>query len=308
MLNCFLDDYLRYCKTLGLANTSHKELISYVNQFNTFLINNELSSVGQLQYKHLFNFAISGQAAPTTIKARIWALKKFFAFLELHGHIKDNIAKGLNPPKIPKKETRFLTEAELRVVFIGLSENSHTANGLKDFALISLMAITGLRKGSVVALDLEDFDEACNTLGVQEKGLFGKRVISVPSSISILLSEHIYRAGINEGPLFLNSKKKRLAGDGVNKIVNKLKKRLIVKGHHFAETLHPHIFRHSAGTQLNEVASFTVTKEMLGHKNSQNTRKYIHLSPTSYGGYMKRHPYFGKAQQNYFLSKQGALI
>ena len=304
MLNYFLHDYLNYCNMLGLAKNSNKELARYIKQLNAFLIKDGLSAVGQLQYKHLFDFAVSGSAAPTTIKARIWAMKKFFAFLQLHGHIKDNIALGLSPPKIPKKETRFLSEAELKVVFNALIKNSHTTDGLRGFIIVSLMAITGLRKSSVVKLDIEDFDGARNTLTVQEKGLEGKRPISVPSAISMLLSEYIYRCEINEGPLFLNSKKKRLAPDGVNKIINLLKKRLVEKGHCFAETLHPHIFRHSAGTQLNEVAGLTVTKEMLGHRNAQNTRKYIHLSPSSYGAYMKRHPYFDKVQHPYFKSME----
>ncbi len=296
MLNFFLDGYLNYCNMLGLAKNSNKELARYIKQLNLFLKNSKLASVGQIQYKHLFNFAVSDDAAPTTIKARIWALKKFFCFLELHGHIKDNIAINLSPPKIPKKETRFLTEAELKVVFTALAENSHSANGLRDFAIISLMAIVGLRKSTAVALNVEDFDAQNHILTVQEKGLYGKRPISVPSAVSGLINEHIYRSGINEGPLFLNQKRQRLRPAGVNKIVNLLKERLIEKGHSFAETLHPHIFRHSAGTQLNEVAGFTVTKEMLGHRNGQNTRKYIHLSPTSYGKYMMRHPYFDKAR------------
>ena len=304
MLNCFIDDYLNYCNMLGLANNSNKELARYIKQLNAFLIKDGLSAIGQLQYKHLLNFAVSGQAAPTTVKARIWAMKKFFAFLQLHGHIKDNIALALSPPKIPKKETRFLSEAELKVVFNALIKNSYTTNGFRDFIIVSLIAIVGLRKSSAVALNAEDFDAANHTLALTEKGLSGKRPISVPSVISLLINEYIQRCDINEGPLFLNRKKQRLKADGVNKITERLKQQLVKQGNPFANALHPHIFRHSAATQLNEVASFTVTKEMLGHRNAQNTRKYIHLSPSSYGAYMKRHPYFDNAQQNYFDNAQ----
>ena len=292
MLNYFLNDYFNYCKILDLAKNSNKELARYIKQLNLFLKNSKLASVGQIQYKHLFNFAISGRAAPTTIKARIWAMKKFFAFLQLHGHIKDNIAKGLSPPKTPKKETHFLTENELKTVFTCLSENSNSTNGLRDFSIVLLMALSGLRKSSAVALNVEDFDAQNHSLTVTEKGLAGKRVVQIPSAVSWLISEYLCRSEIKKEALFLNRKKQRLKADGVNKIVDQVKKRLLEEGHQFAKTLHPHIFRHSAGTQLNEVAGFTVTKEMLGHRNAQNTRKYIHLSPTSYGTYMKRHPYF----------------
>jgi site-specific recombinase XerD len=271
MLNGFLDDYLTYCKTLALAANSTKELTRYIKQLDAYLVNDGPTKLAQLQYKHLVNFAISNQAAPTTVKARIWAMKKFFSFLHLHDYIKDNIAINLSPPKIPKKETRFLTQIELKIVFATLA---------------------GLRKSSAVALNVEDFDAQNHRLMISEKGLPGKRIIQIPSAISALLNEYIGRCDIKKGPLFLSRKKQRLKSDGVNKIVDQIKKRLLEQGHAFAQTLHPHIFRHSAGTQLNEVAGFSITKGMLGHRNAQNTRKYIHLSPVSYGAYMKRHPYF----------------
>lgn len=299
MLNGFLDDYLAYCKTLALSENAIKELIRYIKQLNSYLIEDGPAQLCHLHYKHLVNYAISNDAAPTTIKARIWAMKKFFSFLHLHGHIKDNIAINLNPPKIPKKETGFLSENELKIVFAALAENSKCINGhprrragKRDFVIVLLMAIAGLRKSSAVALDVEDFNPQNHSLTVTEKGLPGKRLIQIPLVVSVLINEYIGRCNIKEGPLFLNGKKQRLKADGVNKIVKQLKMILLEDGHEFANTLHPHIFRHSAATQLNEVAPFTVTKEMLGHRNSQNTRKYIHLSPVSYGMYMKRHPYF----------------
>jgi integrase len=98
-----------------------------------------------------------------------------------------------------------------------------------------------------------------------------------------------------QSPLFLSGRKKRLRADAVDKIVTRIKQALLKEGHQFARSLSPHIFRHSAATELNDLAGFDITRELLGHRNKQNTRKYIHLSPTSYGTYMKRHPYFGYA-------------
>lgn len=294
MLSCFLDDYLKYCKSLALSPNAIKELIRYIKHLDHYLLNYGPGKLTQVEYKHLLRFVISGNAAPTTVKARIWALKKFFCWLQLTGHIKDNPARELNPPKIPQKETSFLTENELKIILKVLAANSHTTSGLRDFIIISLMAICGLRKSSVVTLDKEDFDSQNHTLTIREKGSSTKRLIPVPSAVSALITEYIHHNTISTSALFLNKKHTRLAADGVNKILDKLKGKLLLQGHAFAKTLHPHIFRHSAATQLNETADFTTTKEMLGHRNNQNTRKYIHLAPASYGAYMKRHPYFKK--------------
>jgi site-specific recombinase XerD len=292
VLNIFFNEYLSYCKLLSLSENSIKELFRYIRQLEEFLPVNGPDQLSNLQYKHLAAFAISDRAGPNTVKMRIWAMKKFFAFLQINGHLKDNIAKGLNPPKIAKKETRFLCSSELKIIFDNLAENINKTNGLRDFIIIALMAVCGLRKSSVTALDPEHFDQKGMRLFITEKGLPALRPIQIPYAVCVLIREHIYRCDIKNGALFINRKGKRLHADGINKIVDQLKNRLIGKGYDFAAMLHPHIFRHCAATQLNEAAGFTITKEMLGHKNSRNTRKYIHLSSTSYVGHMKRHPWF----------------
>jgi site-specific recombinase XerD len=304
VLNVFFDHYLSYCRLLSLSENSIKGLLRYIRQLENFLFTHGSDQLSNLQYKHLAAFAISNKAGPNTVKARIWAMKKFFAFLQITGHFKVNIAEGLNPPKIPKKETRFLSGPELKVIFDDLAENINKTNGLRDLLIIVLMAVCGFRKSSVAALDLEHFDRIGMQLFVTEKGSPSLRPIQVPRAVFVLIREHIYRCDIKNGALFINRKEKRLHADGINKIVDQLKNRLIEKGCDFAAMLHPHIFRHSAATQLNEVAGFSITKEMLGHRNAQNTRKYIHLSPTCYGEYMKRHPWFKHNQKEIIYHEQ----
>lgn len=317
MLKPFIDPFLTYCQTLSLAQNSIQALARYIKQLDKLLGEkaNQFVSVRpgscaisqpgsaqtalSLHYKHLVDFVISNNAGPTTIKMRIWAIKKFFAFLYLNGHIKFNIANQLNPPKIPKKETPFLTENELKTIINRLIENSNNPNGLRNMIIILLMATAGLRKSSLVALDREDIDLQNRRLWITEKGLPGKRVILIPLGLSWLINEYVYRSHIKKGALFLNHKMQRLSANGVNKIVNIIKEMLLKDGHHFAQRLHPHVFRHSAATQLNDIAGFTMTKEMLGHRSAHNTREYIHLSPASYGTYMKRHPYFTTKETDY---------
>jgi site-specific recombinase XerD len=296
MLTPFISEFTDYCKNLNLAQNSIKEVVRYINQLNVFLQDYPLKEVKYLTYKQLFNYVIHDAPKPTTIKMRIWALKKFFAFLHLQDYIKENIANELKTPKIPKKETAFLSENELKIIIEYLIKNLNKSNGWRDFLIILLMAVCGLRKSSVVALDKEDFDAQNKRLFIKEKGAKSKRPIFIPLAILLLIQEYIQRLNIKTGPLFLNKRKRRMRPDGVNKIVDKIKTDLLNEGYDFAAKLHPHLFRHSAATQLNEVAGFTVTKEMLGHRNSQNTRKYIHLSPTFYGAYMKRHPYFNRKE------------
>ena len=139
MLHIFFDDYVSYCKLLSLSGHSIKELFRYIKQIEEFLLKHGPDQFFNLQYKHLSAFAISGRAGPNTVKIRIRAMKKFFAFLQINGCLKVNIAKGLIPPKIAKKETRFLSGPELKVIFADLAENINKTNGLRDFLIIDLM-------------------------------------------------------------------------------------------------------------------------------------------------------------------------
>ena len=143
MLKVLPYGFVIYCRNLALAKNSIKELNRYIRQFDEYLQENDLSELSQLQYKQLVAFVISNEAKPVTIKARIWAMKKFFSFLYLNEYIEVNIAKELSPPKIPKKETRFLTGAELEIVFKHLGKGLKKNAGLKDFLIIAFMALSG---------------------------------------------------------------------------------------------------------------------------------------------------------------------
>jgi len=55
--------------------------------------------------------------------------------------------------------------------------------------------------------------------------------------------------------------------------------------------LHPHLFRHTAATQLNQIAGLDITQQVLGHGNRTSTKHYTHLNPDQYAVYMKQHPY-----------------
>lgn len=294
MLRLFIKPFLNYCNRLCYAEKSVKELRRYIGAFNEFVNKQHLTEIRQVQYNHLLNFVTSSPATASTVKARMWTLKKFYGFLMGHSYIKDNIAAALIPPKIPKKETRFLSGDELKIIFDVLHKRLNQAHGLRDFVIIGLMATLGLRKGTVVALDGDDIDLQFGRIFIREKGHYQKRPSLIPLVVLELMQQYITAHHRSCGPLFISTRRRRLPADYVNKIVKHLKEELLAEGHDFAQHLHPHIFRHAAATQLYETGGIDLTRQVLGHRRIENSRRYIHLSPSFYGGYMKQHPYFRK--------------
>jgi len=235
MLTPFISEFNDYCKNLNLAQNSIKELVRYINQLNIFLKDYPLKEVKYLTYKHLIDYVIHDAPKATTIKMRIWALKKFFAFLHLQDYIKENIANELKTPKIPKKETAFLNNNELKIIIEYLIKNLNKSNGWRDFLIILLMAVCGLRKSSVVAIDKTDFDQQNKCIFISKKG----------NRLAIRTMEDNF--------------KKLLEASGLNK--------------DFKVT--PHILRHSCATLLNEnqVKILTI-QNILGHSNPNTTINY----------------------------------
>lgn len=319
MLSPYIDSFILYCTNLKYAKNSIKELNRYAHEFNDFINRQDFESpafreniLSRIKYNHLLSylteqppgilpvnsFENSSSRSPTSIKARIWMLKKFFQFLMLKGYVKNNIASILNQPKIPKKETRFLTGEELKIIFIELHKRINDRNGMRDFLIIMLMSTLGLRKSSICSLDVEDVDFEFGRIFILEKGNTQKRILLAPMAVLKILQEYIESNALKNGALFAGRKNDRMPGDNVNKIVSKLKNTLLKEGHGFASDLYPHIFRHAAATQLNEYGGIEIARDILGHRRIKSTFRYIHLSPTVFSAYMKRHPFFNNGVNN----------
>ncbi len=138
-----LKQFHNYCINLNLEEKTIRSLMRYANNFRDFMENEIVSSFSEITYKQLVNFSTFNQAGPSTVKLRIWVLKKLFSFLHLKQYLKVNISKDLSPPKIPKTESDFLSENELLIVLNIAAENINENNGFRDFIIILLMAILG---------------------------------------------------------------------------------------------------------------------------------------------------------------------
>ena len=84
----------------------------------------------------------------------------------------------------------------------------------------------------------------------------------------------------------MSKRKQRLARRSVQSIFYQVAQKLNID-----KKLHPHLFRHTAATHLNQVAGLEITQFVLGHQRQHNTHQYAHLNPDIYAEHMKNHPY-----------------
>ena len=86
---------------------------------------------------------------PSSRNRKAYAIKTFFAFLQQSGRTDTNQADQLIPPKIPKREPRFLSEAEYLALLAQISNS-------RDKAIVMLFLQTGMRLSELVGLNVSD--------------------------------------------------------------------------------------------------------------------------------------------------------
>jgi len=100
------------------------------------------------------------------------------------------------------------------------------------------------------------------------------------------MAEYIKQLNEKQEPLFLSNRSKRYSPRSLQNLFRHVADQLCIE-----KKLHPHLFRHTAATQINKVAGLQITQFLLGHQSIKNTNHYAHLNPDIYAVHMKNHPY-----------------
>jgi site-specific recombinase XerD len=289
MLQNNITNFLQYCKNSNFAERSIESLTHRLNEFNHFINSIPARAFKDINFELLSRFIADYNApSPSVKKMRIWTLRNFFHYLKLEGLINDNIAARLPYPKIEKKVPHFLTIAEFNRILNHFANKASSQTGLRNLVIIALLGILGLRTATIEALNVADIDLTESRIWITQKGFLGqfKKELPLPQTLCQLLTQYISQLDESQKPLFVSTRNKRLARRSVQGIFYNTAR---IAGVH--KKLHPHLFRHTAGTQLNQVAGMEITQFVLGHQNQQNTHQYAHLNPDIYAERMKNHPY-----------------
>ena len=93
----------------------------------------------------------------TTIRRKINGLKSFYAFLQLQDYITDSPMKKITVPNKAKLIPIYFTESQVKRILL-TAKQSREKDALRDYILIKLIAITGIRRQEAVNLNFNDID------------------------------------------------------------------------------------------------------------------------------------------------------
>lgn len=128
-----------------------------------------------------------------SMKTATTALRSFFRFLLVTGRADVRLVRAV--PRIPHWKLasipRVLTDEQLRAVLASFDRS--TSTGLRDHAMVTCLAVLGLRACEVVALRIEDFDWRAGTITVPATKTRREDILPLPASVARAVLAYLRR-------------------------------------------------------------------------------------------------------------------
>lgn len=162
-----------------------------------------------------------------------------------------------------------------------------THKGRRDTAILSLLAVCGLRRSEICALDWRHIDELDGHKVIRNlKGKHGRvRTVKLPPALWRLIHRWANEAGISkrqDAPVFVRMLKgdtvtdSRLTGGAIAHIVTTYARAAFDPSEFSAYNITPHDLRRTAAALARKGgASIEQVQAMLGHASPQTTSDYI---------------------------------
>ncbi len=208
-----------------------------------------------------------------SIARNVVALRNFYDYLGTE-HNLVNIAKSINPPKIPKRLPKALSIENIDN-FLKITRSDKYAP--RDRALLELLYATGGRVSEIISLKIEDISKSKEFTSLRLTGKGGKqRVVPIGKFAQDALDQYLdsCRPDLLKNKstkfLFLNTRGGGLTRQSAWSIVLTQ-----AKSAGISENLSPHSLRHSFATHLLDGgADIRVVQELLGHASVTTTQIY----------------------------------
>lgn len=209
--------------------------------------------------------------SPGTRCRKIVSIRQFWKCLKLKAHIIDNnIAEGLETPKLPKRIVRCMTLEESVRLLIETSSSS-----ARDNCIITIFLNCALRLSELAALNVEQVES--DVLTVIGKGNKERKIYMAPAVKQALSKWLPIRCSINvdTNALFISRNRRRLTTRSIQNVV---KKHILASGIN-PEGLSTHKLRHTSATLMYKYGHVDIRslQQILGHESIATTEIYTHV-------------------------------
>ncbi|MCX5801228.1 MAG: tyrosine-type recombinase/integrase [Candidatus Eisenbacteria bacterium] len=227
----------------------------------------------------LARFLADGNGKPKsalTVNRTKTALRVFFRFLSDAGYLSENPARLIRSTPTDRRVPSYLSIDEARGLLDAIT-NSDSALATRDHAMFSLLLGTGIRLGSLVALNVCDVNLAEGTVTIKVKG-GREETVFLNKQLCRLLGGYVRPLNATDGtPLFSSRHGGRL---GPRQVQLRLKHWLANAG--IARPLSIHSLRHTFATRLySKTGDLRLVQRALGHKHITTTEIYARVEDSA---------------------------
>jgi len=249
----------------------------------------------------------------SSIARKLAALRSFFKYCVRESMLRENPARLVPTPKLPKRIPAVLSAEEMSGFLnqlAGIQKPGATPKSKssakdaarsaspkaiikaedslllpRDRAILELLYAAGLRVSELTGLNLLDMNLKDQMVQVTGKGRkerivpYGAKAVEAltpywPVREQLLQENRAAGRRIDLEAVFLNYKGRRLTPRSVGRIVKKYVRLININW-----DLHPHSLRHAFATHLlADGADLRAIQELLGHQSLSTTQKYTHAS------------------------------
>lgn len=230
--------------------------------------------------------------AGVTIARRLHALRALWRYLQETGAVAHDPVRRVSTPKREQRVPRYLRVEELRALLDAAQRNRIVALAFRDYAILAVLAYTGIRKGELLGLRLEDVDLARGHITVRGKGAKW-RVVPLADEARAGVSDWLeFRTSDCEHDyLFTTARGNRIHPSRLQRIWRAVLERSGVR----RTGVSMHTLRHSAATLLLQSGACDIVQlqQLLGHSRLDTTAVYLHVEPASLRKAVQAHPLSG---------------
>ena len=193
------------------------------------------------------------------------ALKAVTSYLKFRG--REDLAREIKAPKRPKQMPKYLTEDEVRRLLDAAKGNP------RDYAILSLLAYSGLRVSELCNLRVEDVDLGERVVYVHSGKGDKDRIVVISEKAAEAIEAYLLQREDELDYLFSSRKSERISRVQVFRIVREYAEKAGIK-----KKVTPHVLRHTlATTMLKRGVDIRFIQQFLGHSSVATTQIYTHV-------------------------------
>jgi len=226
--------------------------------------------------------------AHSSIARHVYALRSFWSYLLDSEVVSGDPLKRISVPKRQQTIPATLTPDELRVLLNAAGQHANPVISCRDFAMMSVLAFTGMRRSELLGLSMDDVSVETATAHVRGgKGGKSRLIPLADEALQAIVAWREMRPPGRCNSLFTTVRGNRVHPSRFQIIWTRVLRSSGIS----RPGITPHTLRHSFATLLlQNGANLFAIQKLLGHSRLDTTAFYLRMGDDDLRAGVERHP------------------